>query len=238
MATRLPDPPHNTVVGYIRVSTAGQRDEGISLDAQRERIQAYCVMHGLALLDIVEDAGVSATTPLNERRGGANVVAMVEARQVSGVVAAKLDRLFRNATDCKETVASWDKAGVALHLLDFGGVSVDTHTPMGKFFLHMAAGFAELERDLISDRTKTALASKRAKGERVGTIPYGYHMSPDGEHLEPNPKEQATVGRAKALRGQGLTLRAVAAALATEGHQGRTGKPFAAHQIARMVGEG
>jgi len=74
----------------------------------------------------------------------------------------KLDRLFRNATDALQKSAEWDKAKLALHILDMDGSNIDTASAVGKMFFTMTAGFAEMERNLISERTKAALSFKKA----------------------------------------------------------------------------
>ena len=86
-------------VGYIRVSTAAQALEGLSLDAQRARIEAAALSAGLELVSVVVDGGVSGSVALASRPGGAQVVAMVESGQVAAVIVAKLDRLGRSAAD-------------------------------------------------------------------------------------------------------------------------------------------
>ena len=72
----------------------------------------------------------------------------------------KLDRMFRNAGDCLATVEAWDRAGVALHVVDLGGNAIDTTSAAGRFMLVVLAGAAEMERNLIRERTKAALAVK------------------------------------------------------------------------------
>ena len=64
--------------------------------------------------------------------------------------------------------------GIAMHVFDLGGQAVDTGLAAGRFFLCMLAGVAQLERNLIAERTSTALRHKIARGERVGAPPYGY----------------------------------------------------------------
>ena len=91
----------------------------------------------------------------------------------------------------------------------------------------------QYERGLIRARTKAALAAKSAKGERVGSVPYGYELAADGVHLVALESEQATIAHALRLAGTGLALRAVAAELARAGRVSRTGRAFAAVQIAR-----
>ncbi len=114
------------IAGYVRVSTEEQSREGISLDAQRARIEAYCAMRGLELVELVDDPGVSASKPLRARAGGQRLLDLLRRRRITGIVAFKLDRLFRNCADCLGNVEVWDRAGVGLHLLDLGGSAIDT----------------------------------------------------------------------------------------------------------------
>ena len=82
------------------------------------------------------------------------------------------------------------------------------------------------------------MAHKRAQGQRVGAIPYGYSLAEDGVNLVVEPDEAEVVGIARDLREAGLSLRAVAAALAERGFKSRTGRTFAPTQINRMVANG
>jgi site-specific DNA recombinase len=224
-----------TVVAYVRVSTEEQANEGVSLDAQEARIRAYCALRGLELAAVVVDAGVSAWKPLADREGGARVLDMVRSRKVGAIVALKLDRLFRNAADCLATVEGWDRAGVAMHLVDMGGASVDTSSAMGRFFLTIMAGAAEMERNQICERTSMAMQHKAERGEYTGgAARYGFDAGPDGM-LVRNEAEQAVVALARSLRSEGMSLRAVASELAKRGHMSRTGRPFVACAVASMT---
>lgn len=197
-------------VAYLRVSTAEQAQSGLGLAAQEERVRAYATMAGLDLVAVVRDEGVSGGNPIATRAGGAEVLRLVRTRKVEHVVALKLDRLFRDAADCLTQTRAWDKAGVALHLLDMGGQAINTATAMGRMFLTMAAGFAELEKNLIGERTSSALQVKRARGEKTGgDMPYGYRLDADGVHLVADADEQAVVARVRELSAAGASLRAV-----------------------------
>ena len=153
-------------VAYLRVSTAEQAQSGLGLAAQEERIRAYATMTGLDLVAVVRDEGVSGGNPIATRDGGVEMIRLVRTRKVTHVIALKLDRLFRDAADCLTQTRSWDRAGVALHLLDMGGQAINTATAMGRMFLTMAAGFAELERNLIGERTASALQVKKSRREK------------------------------------------------------------------------
>ncbi|MCC6748340.1 MAG: recombinase family protein [Deltaproteobacteria bacterium] len=197
-------------IAYCRVSTEEQASGGVSMEAQERALRAYCEMRGLELDMVVQDPGVSAGRPFAERPGGNLVRERVDRGEVGAVIAWKLDRLFRDAGDCLNTTRGWDQRGVALHLVDLGGQAVDTTSAMGRFFLTVMAAGAEMERNLVSERTKFALASKKAKGERVGRIPLGQRLSADGKHLEPDSGELDTISLVKKLYAEGWTQRQIA----------------------------
>ena len=96
-------------VGYVRVSTDKQADQGVSLDAQAEKIRAMAIVHDRELLDIIVDGGESAKS-LN-RPGMAKLLAMVDAGKVQAVIVAKLDRLTRSVkADLCELLDRFDAA--------------------------------------------------------------------------------------------------------------------------------
>jgi DNA invertase Pin-like site-specific DNA recombinase len=205
-------------IAYVRVSTDEQAAEGVSLDAQVASVRAYAALRGLELVDVVVDAGVSAGTPLADRVGGAIVLDAVKRRKVRAVVAVKLDRVFRNAGDCLTTTEGWDRAGVALHLVDMGGQAIDTSSAMGRFFLTVMAGAAEMERNLIRERTSSALAHKRAEGRRTSKdAPFGWRIGADGDTLERHDDEQRALALIQSLRAGGMSVRAIVAHLEANG---------------------
>ena len=82
---------------------------------------------------------------------------------------------------------------------------------------------------------RTALAAKRARGERTGKVPYGYRLAADGVHLVQHDNEQHVVAVARELRAAGLSLRAISAELATRGLLNRNGRAFGAQSVANML---
>jgi DNA invertase Pin-like site-specific DNA recombinase len=193
---------------YIRVSTDEQARQGVSLDAQEERLRAYCTMRGLAVVGTIRDEGVSAFKHLDKRPGGAELLRLVARGEAVHVVALKLDRLFRNAADALALTEAWNRQGVALHLVDMGGAAMDTASATGRMMLTMLAGFAEFERALISERTATALTFKRDKREAYAPTPYGYRRT--GATLKPHKGELATVARIRAWAEAGEGFAAIA----------------------------
>jgi len=116
---------YGKAVCYIRVSTIEQAVNGVSLEAQEERLRAYCQMTGLEIVKVIREEG-TATKPLRDRVGGKELMELVNSRKVNNVVALKLDRLFRNAEDALHVTNDWDSKGVTLHLVDMGGQAINT----------------------------------------------------------------------------------------------------------------
>lgn len=225
----------NKAAAYVRVSTNEQADQGVSLDAQIQRLQAYCIANNLELVNVYREEGVSGSIPLAQRPEGKSLTAALESGEVSHVVALKLDRLFRDAANCLEATKEWDNAGVVLHLVEMGGQAMNTKSAMGRMFLTMAAAFAECERNLIGERTKTAMAHlKRTQPEKhLGRAPFGFAMVA-GE-LVPVEREQEILKTIHALKGQGFRQQQIADRLNESGLAGQRGGRWNQAQVCKVL---
>jgi DNA invertase Pin-like site-specific DNA recombinase len=154
------------VLGYVRVSTDEQSNSGAGLEAQRRAIIAECERRSWRLVEVIEDAGFSAKDM--KRPGVQEALRVLEAGEATALVVAKLDRLSRSMIDFTALMGTAQKQGWALVALD---CAVDTTTPTGEAMANMLATFAQFERRLISQRTKEALAVKRAGGVLLGRPP-------------------------------------------------------------------
>lgn len=196
---------------YTRVSTEEQSVNGVSLKDQEEKLLSYCKLAGLEPVHIIREEGISAAKPLATRPGGQELLQLVKSGDVGHVIALKLDRLFRDAADALNVTKAWDSAGIALHLVDMGGQSMNTATAMGRFFLSTMASFAELERNLIGERTTAAMNYKKQHKEVYSPVPFGYDR--EGDNLQANEEEQKAVKLIIKWRRQGWTLTRIAAEL-------------------------
>lgn len=185
------------VIGYIRVSTEEQADSGAGLEAQRAAIVSECARRGWELTAVVEDAGFSAKDL--RRPGIREALLVLEAGGAEGLVVSKLDRLSRSTLDFTMVMETARKRGWALVSLD---CAVDTSSPAGEAMANVMATFAQLERRLIGQRTKDALAVRRAAGVRLGRPP-GISV--------------ALRARIRGDLGSGLSLGAIARCLNEEG---------------------
>jgi DNA invertase Pin-like site-specific DNA recombinase len=215
-------------VGYIRVSTTGQAVDGVSLAAQKEKIIAWCEFHGYELAGIYADEGLSGAKA--DRPGLTAALAAVN--KGDALVVYSLSRLARSTAHTLELSERLDKVGADLVSLS---EKIDTTSASGKMVFRLLAVLSEFERDLVSERTTTALQHKKRKGERTGSVPLGKQLAEDGVHLVDEPEEQAAIEAARKLREQGLSLRGIAEALEHQGMLSRTKKRFDAKQVQRMV---
>jgi site-specific DNA recombinase len=217
-------------IGYARVSTDRQAERGVSLEAQAEKIRAMAVVHSADVLDIIVDGGESAKSL--QRPGIERLLALVDAKKVDSVIVAKLDRLTRSVKDLCELLERFERKGVALISV---AESLDTSSAAGRLVLNIMTAVSQWEREAIGERTRDALSHKRSNGERVGNIAYGYHLSGDGTHVEPDVAEQAAIGAIRQLRASGRTLRQIAADLNEQGHRTRRGSDWRLESVARVV---
>ncbi len=223
----------SNVAIYVRTSVGGQ--ESVSIDAQIARCRAYVEHRGLGDYTVFDDEGVSASLPLRKRPAGAEMVNQVEQEMVSHVVSLRLDRLFRDTLDCLANLTEWDTRGVAVHFVDLGGQSIDSKSALGRFALTTLAGVAQLERELISERTSEALRAKVSKGERVGAPPYGYAAVGDGTAWVPVAKEQAIVQMMVKMRRSGMSLNTLARNLNTLGIESKRGGKWHAATVSAVL---
>ncbi len=220
----------NKVIGYTRVSTTGQATDGVSLDAQRDKLIAYCALYDLELVDIIEDAGASAKTL--DRPGLQDALRRLEAGEAGAMVVAKLDRLTRSVADLASLLEKYFDGR-----FDLVSVSeqVNTGTAAGRLVLNVLISVAQWEREAIGERTKAALQHKRKSGERVGSVPYGYHLAADGVRLVEDAGEQEVVRAVIEFDAAGLSLRAISDRLRQRGYKARTGGAFHPQTVSRIL---
>ena len=193
-------------VGYIRVSTEDQAREGISLDAQNAKIEAYAAINSLELLEIIRDGGASGKSL--DREGIVRLLDLVESGKVEAVIVYKLDRLSRRTLDTLSLLENFERKGIAFHSIS---ERVDTKSATGRFFLTILSAIAQMERDMIAERTKDALAHKKQKGEWTGRVPFGFRL--ENNRLVEDPDQIRVIQKAKRLRRSGKSLREISETL-------------------------
>ncbi len=217
-------------VAYIRVSTAKQAESGLSLEAQRKKLEAYAELYDLDLIEIIVD---TASAKNLNRVGLQKALELIRSDKAQALLVAKLDRLTRSVRDLDTLIHSHFANGRCA--LMSVSEQIDTRSAGGRLVLNVLASVSQWEREAIGERTSVTLQHKSANGGFVGGIPpYGYELQ--NKKLVECASEQATVAMARELRS-GASLRGVSAELVKRGRRARSGQPFSAVQVRRMLGE-
>jgi site-specific DNA recombinase len=224
------------VAGYIRVSTEGQADDGISLAAQRAKLEAYALAMDLELVAIHEDAGLSAKT-VSGRPGLLAALADLDDGRADGVLVVKLDRLTRSVRDLGDLVEGYFATRFVLMSVSD---SIDTRTAAGRLVLNVLTSVAQWEREATGERTRDAMGHLKSTGVLVGGIALGQRRIDDVDEegrkvIVEDEAEQDTVCRILDLRRQGTSFRAIAASLAIEGRPTKRGGRWAPATVRKIV---
>jgi DNA invertase Pin-like site-specific DNA recombinase len=205
------------VLAYLRVSTEQQAESGAGLDAQRMAIQTEIDRRGWTRVEWVIDSAWSGRDL--DRPELDSALARLEAGGAEVLIASKLDRISRSVHDFSGLLDRASRQGWQLVCLD---VDVDTSTPSGELVAHMVASTAQYERRVISQRTKDALAAKRAAGVRLG---------------RPAVLPERVVRRVIEERAAGSTLRAIAEGLTADGEPtARGGAVWSTSSVQAVLG--
>jgi DNA invertase Pin-like site-specific DNA recombinase len=225
------------ILGYIRVSTDQQaKDDRSSLQVQTDVIEGFARIRGVDKygVQIYTDAGVSGAIKLAERPAGKELLAIMQPGDT--VIASKLDRMFRSASDALNMLEMFKEKGVHLVLFDMGADPVTGDGTARMLFIILAA-VADMERGRIYERTMSGRIAKKAKGGPVGNVPFGYRKVGEGRAavLEPDEKEREAVAFMETMYAQKASLPSISKLLAQEGLLSRSGKPFTPMAIRRVV---
>jgi DNA invertase Pin-like site-specific DNA recombinase len=202
------------VVGYVRVST---EDQNLGPDAQRAALQRWCASNGAELVAVHEDHGISGGAPLEKRLGLMAAVADLTVHGAGVLLVAKRDRLARDVMLATMLDRMVEREGARVQTAD--GVA-NGDGPEAALMRGMLDLFAAYERGIIRARTKAALAVKKSRGEKLGgSVPFGFASS--GAALVKDPAEQAVLATVHQLRADGLSFRAIAERLNTDGAPAR-----------------
>lgn len=216
-------------IGYIRVSTTKQAEEGISLQAQKDVITSWAKMNGYDLVKIYTDKESGSAKCRHKRVNLDKAISKLSEGDV--LVAYKLSRLARSLKDTLLINEAVEAMGGSLAIVKD---NIDNSTPMGKFIFQILASVNELELATISENTKNALQAKRARGERYAReIPYGYSL--EGDKLIHNPKESKAIDEILRLKSEGKTLRDIADILNRAGVKPRRSAKWSHSSVAYII---
>lgn len=205
------------VISYARVSTGAQATSGLGIEAQHLAVQVAAAQRGWHIVDSCTDDAVSAAIEPTRRPQLGAALARLDAGEADVIMAVRLDRFIRRIRDLhllldRSSAGGWEFIGL--------DVPVNSDLPTGSFMRIVVGAFNELERAMISERTKAALAVARSRGKRLG---------------RPSRQSQEAKDLATALRADGVSLRNVAAALEEAGLSTPTGNTAWTHSSVQAL---
>lgn len=220
------------VILYARVSTAEQANDGISLEAQTSKMEAYASLYDLEVVEVIVDAGESAKTL--KRLGLQRALQLLRKGAAEGLVITKLDRLTRNVGDWQRLIDNYfgEKPGKQLFSVSD---SIDTRTAAGRLVLNVLLSVAQWEREATAERTRDALQYKIRCGERCGKVRFGCDLADDGKTLIPSADEQDAIELMVSLRRDGCTYRAIAATLTERGIRTKEGGDWNHNSVYSII---
>lgn len=221
-------------IGYGRVSTLEQAEDGISLDVQKDRIKAYAKAKDLELIDVILDEGKSGKNL--DRPGIEKLLQLADERKIDAIIVIRIDRLARKAIDFLGIIETFKNNDVDFHSIT---ESLDSNTASGKLVMGILAQVAEYERELIRERILEALARKKRRGERLGTTPLGFKTVKNpkggpGELIE-NPEEIEIVKEIKRGRGKGWSYPEICRYLNGRGYKTKRNKKWYPSTVSYIV---
>lgn len=201
-----------TAVGYVRVSTDMQANDGLSLDAQRAAIQSYCSGLGLHLVRIFQDVESGGKA---DRKGLAEALAV----KADVVVVLKFDRLSRSIKHFCELYEQHFSDGSKELVAIREAIRLDS--ALGRALVSILLVFAQMEREATGERTREAIGHIRRSGYHFGKVPYGHQAVPAPENpryrvLVDDLAEQQVLAKVKSLIEQGRGLTEIATQLNAE----------------------
>lgn len=227
------------LVGYVRVSSVGQAVDGFGLDVQTKALRSWVKTNGHRLIGIERDEGVSGATDATDREGLSVALLAVAEGRADGLLIPRLDRLARALTVQEATLAIVWRAGGRVFSADTGEIlRDDPDDPMRTALRHVVGVFAELDRRMVVKRLRDGRIAKASTGKKaVGAYAYGTMGSGKGKDRDaaPDPQEQVTVDRIRALRVEGRSYREIASTLDTEGLKPRRAASWSAMAVRNVV---
>ena len=192
-------------IGYVRVSTDMQAQEGISLEAQQAAIQQYCSLHGLKLVTICQDVLSGG----KDQRPGLQDALRTLQRSGDVLIVLKFDRLSRSIRHFCELYETYFKDGTKELVAIRESIRLDS--ALGRALINILLVFAQMEREATGERTREAIHHIRQSGYHFGKAPYGKKTIPAPDNprmkvLVDDEAELAVIAQLKAWAAQDVGI--------------------------------
>lgn len=214
-------------VGYVRVSTAEQADEGFSVAAQGELIRQECSRYGneMQFVKLYADEGISGKS-IKRRPQMQQLLADVQAGEIDAVICWNISRIARNVANLLEIVDIFERNDVSFISIN---EKMDTQTPAGRLMLQIMASMGEYERNNIAENVYMGSRRRAVEGWNNSGLVLGYDnvVDEDGNHtLQINLDEAKIIRHIFDLAALGKGLRAIANELNQTGNRTKRGNAF------------
>jgi DNA invertase Pin-like site-specific DNA recombinase len=219
------------LVGYLRVSTDGQVESGLGLEAQRTACLGYAKKAGLQIDQFFRDDGLSGSLSLEKRPGMLDAINALKKNDL--LVVAKRDRLGRDPLVLAMIESAVARKGA--RIVSAGGEGTDDDNPSSILMRRMIDAFSEYERLIIKARTRAALQAKKSMGQRIGHIPFGYALADDGVHLVPNEIELGVIKEISRRKSSGRSIRELVSDLNSSGMRNRGDTLWTRSSLHRVI---
>lgn len=215
---------------YIRVSTLDQAREGYSLAAQEKALRSWCERDNHPVYKVYADEGISGKN-IKGRPAMQELMSAAAAGEFDIVIAWALSRLTRSVADLYNIWSTLSSHNVALISYT---ESFDTGTPTGRAMMGLLGVFAQMERELTSERVIAAMQERAAQGKRMTNEVLGYDLA-GKDNLDINEREAERVRYIYARYTEHRNLSAVAELCRLRGYHGKRGRVFKPWQIKVLL---
>jgi DNA invertase Pin-like site-specific DNA recombinase len=213
------------VIGYVRVSTASQVEDGLGLDIQKAALRAWCKANGHRLIKVLSDEGISGAKELEDRPGLADAIDMIRSRKAQGIVVPRLDRLARDLIVQETILAEVRRIGgeaFSTSPAEASYLTDDPDDPSRKLIRQVLGAVSEYERSMVTLRLRNGRRRKAQMGGYASGAPAFGLEARDGD-LVKSQDEQRTIERIVELRDTGASFREICSTLEVEGHRTKRG---------------
>jgi DNA invertase Pin-like site-specific DNA recombinase len=203
----------------------------LGLDAQQTAIETAASRLGLPVVQTFTDAGVSGGLALEHRPALLAAIDVIGTADV--LLVAKRDRLGRDVLNVAMIERLVERKGA--RVVSAAGEGTEDDGPTSILMRQIIDAFSQYERQIIRHRTRVAMAAAKARGQRVGQIPFGMRLASDGRSLVPDDHERQTLRLLRQLRALGYTQQEAADELNRRGLTTRSGGPFHRSFVAQLL---
>lgn len=225
------------VVGYLRVSTDRQAEEGLGLHIQEASIRAWGEDHGPEIIAMYRDEGISGSNGIDTRIGLADALESLRSRNAEGLVLYRLDRLARDLVLQESLLADLWRIGCQVFSCspaEGSYLSDDPDDPSRALIRQVLGAVSQYEHSMIAMRLRSGRKRKRESGGFAGgQVPFGYRNK-DGVLIE-DRREQAAIARMKELQSQGRSLNAIARTLNEEKRRPKKSSRWDPKTVSRVL---